>query len=222
MAWRPAGRAVRPALAAGGAALRLRPSAAARGAPTTTTRIAPSLAPVRWWLSPCPLAARAHSGVRGLASTSAAPSERSVRDLREEERDGRPDGAAFDVDEEQVRQTARHPKMASLEIHSSKGEAHLRRREVCVKMPLKELREKLQGWGWEGDNAERPILLFGDDDHEVQRAHLLLTEEGFTSVTNARSRDAVVRALKRPPAHLREAAPRGGRQASAAPSEGAN
>mmetsp|Transcript_79859 Transcript_79859/g.191739 ORF Transcript_79859/g.191739 Transcript_79859/m.191739 type:complete len:170 (+) Transcript_79859:86-595(+) len=107
-------------------------------------------------------------------------------------------------DVEEIRSTASHPRMSSLQISAVKRTAILRRKQVQVEIPLVHFREKLRSFGWEAENCHQPILLFGDDQQEVQRAHSILIEEGFTSVSNAQTREAVVRALKRPPTHLRQ------------------
>lgn len=104
---------------------------------------------------------------------------------------------------EELRQLVRHPRMASLEIHAAAGTATLRQREVIVSLPMSEFRARLRGWGWQGENCHRPLLLFGDDDEEVRKAHAVLREEGFTAAHNARTREALRAALRRPPAHLR-------------------
>lgn len=62
--------------------------------------------------------------------------------------------------------------------------------EVKLEIPLAKFREKLRSFGWEAQNCHEPILLFGDDQTEVQRAHAILLEEGFTSVGNAQTREA--------------------------------
>ncbi|CAE8687089.1 unnamed protein product, partial [Polarella glacialis] len=108
------------------------------------------------------------------------------------------------VDAEAIRTLVRDPRMVTLEIHVEKRSATLRQREVSIQVPLDEFREKLRSWGWEAENCHRPVLLFGDDDQQVQRAHRSLVEEGFTAVSNAGSREAVVASLKKPPAFLRE------------------
>ncbi|CAK8987773.1 unnamed protein product [Durusdinium trenchii] len=112
--------------------------------------------------------------------------------------------SAIPLDAEEIRSIARHPRMSSLQIHASKRIATLRRKEVQVDIPLADFREKLRSFGWEAQNCHHPILLFGDDQEEVQRAQGILTEEGFTAVTNAQTREAVARALKKPPEHLRK------------------
>eukprot|EP00435_Cladocopium_sp_Y103_P070466 s216_g35.t1 len=115
-----------------------------------------------------------------------------------------PNSSPFtELQSEEIRSVARHPRMSSLQISAEKRIATLRRKEVQVEIPLANFREKLRSYGWQAQNCHHPILLFGDDQQEVQRAHAILMEEGFTAVSNAQTREAVTRALRRPPAHLR-------------------
>merc|ERR1712117_797531 len=104
----------------------------------------------------------------------------------------------------ELRDLVRHPQMTSLEILSGSGTATLRRREVTVNVPMAEFRDRMRGWGWQGENCNRPLMVFGDDAGIVQKSVQILREEGFTSVTNARTRSEITAALKRPPAHIRE------------------
>eukprot|EP00439_Symbiodinium_sp_Y106_P042943 s880_g5.t1 len=104
---------------------------------------------------------------------------------------------------EEIRAAARHPRMSSLHIKMGQRTATLKRKEVSVDLPLAQLREKLRAFGWEAENCHQPLLLFGDDQDEVQKAHSILLEEGFTAVSNAQTREAVVQALRKPPKHLR-------------------
>eukprot|EP00411_Alexandrium_monilatum_P114913 CAMPEP_0175661668 /NCGR_PEP_ID=MMETSP0097-20121207/15075_1 /TAXON_ID=311494 /ORGANISM="Alexandrium monilatum, Strain CCMP3105" /LENGTH=208 /DNA_ID=CAMNT_0016967843 /DNA_START=46 /DNA_END=672 /DNA_ORIENTATION=- len=122
---------------------------------------------------------------------------------------------------EELRAVAAHPQMASLQVQSGEGRAVLRRREVVITLPLSELQSRMRDWGWEGQNCHRPLLLFGDDEQEVLRAYNSLVEEGFTAVSNAWTREAVLAALRRPPAHLRSASNQGGGGGSEASTEGA-
>ncbi|CAE7946090.1 unnamed protein product, partial [Symbiodinium sp. KB8] len=96
---------------------------------------------------------------------------------------------------EEIRAVARHPRMSSLQIKMGRRTATLKRKEVSVDLPLAQLREKLRAFGWEAENCHQPLLLFGDDQDEVQKAHSILLEEGFTAVSNAQTREAVVQAL---------------------------
>eukprot|EP00931_Biecheleriopsis_adriatica_P074398 TRINITY_DN48461_c0_g1_i1.p1 TRINITY_DN48461_c0_g1~~TRINITY_DN48461_c0_g1_i1.p1 ORF type:complete len:163 (-),score=25.41 TRINITY_DN48461_c0_g1_i1:192-680(-) len=107
------------------------------------------------------------------------------------------------VDAEAIRALVRHPRLSSLQISGGTRTATLRHQQVNVNLPLSEFRERIRKFGWEAQNCHQPVLLFGDDDEEVERAHAVLLEEGFTAVSNARSREAVVAALKKTPAHLR-------------------
>ncbi|CAK0856794.1 unnamed protein product [Prorocentrum cordatum] len=71
----------------------------------------------------------------------------------------------------ELRALARHPQMASLEVRAAAGAATLRRGEVKVQVPLPDLRDRMRAWGWEGQNCNRPVLLFGDSQAEVQSVH---------------------------------------------------
>lgn len=115
-----------------------------------------------------------------------------------------PNQLAETADAEEIRAIARHPRMSSLQIKSQTRVATLRRREVSVDVPLANFRERLREWGWEESNCHQPMLLFGDDTQEVRRTHEILVEEGFTAVSNAGTRAALVSALKKTPAHLKE------------------
>merc|ERR1712066_677412 len=94
--------------------------------------------------------------------------------------------------------------MTSLEIIPGMDFATLRRREVMVKVPMGEFRDRMRGWGWQGENCRWPLLVFGDDASMITKATQILREEGFLAVTNAGTRAHIVAALKRPPAPLRE------------------
>eukprot|EP00927_Polykrikos_kofoidii_P050975 TRINITY_DN44790_c0_g1_i1.p1 TRINITY_DN44790_c0_g1~~TRINITY_DN44790_c0_g1_i1.p1 ORF type:complete len:182 (+),score=22.09 TRINITY_DN44790_c0_g1_i1:96-641(+) len=109
------------------------------------------------------------------------------------------------ADAEEVRTVSRHPQMVSLEIKTHSGEATLRHRQVVIRMPLAEFKDRLREWGWQASNSQRPVLLFGDNSDRVRAAHEFLVEEGFTSVCNADCRDAVAAAFRRQPRHVKPA-----------------
>ncbi|CAL1173840.1 unnamed protein product [Cladocopium goreaui] len=136
---------------------------------------------------------------RRLFSSKEVP----ILDLGDAPKSSKSSPKLAELGSEEIRSVARHPRMSSLQIHAEKRMATLRRKEVQVEIPLANFREKLRSYGWEAQNCHHPILLFGDDQQEVQRAHSILMEEGFTAVSNAQTREAVTRALRRPPAHLR-------------------
>mmetsp|Transcript_52614 Transcript_52614/g.140224 ORF Transcript_52614/g.140224 Transcript_52614/m.140224 type:complete len:164 (-) Transcript_52614:302-793(-) len=98
---------------------------------------------------------------------------------------------------EHLRRFARDPRMISVEIHADEN-ATLRQRQVKISIPLANFRDRMRSWGWEGKNYERPVLLYGDSVSDVDQAHKVLVEEGFVSVLNAWTKDAVITALRRP------------------------
>jgi len=143
------------------------------------------------------------------SSSSAAFSTQRIIDIgdetpRKEPKACQTDAPLYEEDDiEGLRRFVRHPFLTSLELSVTSGKAVLRRQQVTVNIPMDDLRSRMQRWGWEGENCKAPMLVFGDDEQMVAQTHECLVEEGFTSVKNAKSREAIVEALRKTPAHLK-------------------